>query len=102
FVLVGAPSGQKAPELTLSIWGELGLDFWFGPDTYPAGGNHMLVNFSINPSLNWQVWNNGSINFEYNLGSSDITRNNNQDYPARASIPVLDTNKFTTKFKWTL
>ena len=106
FVLIAAPSAQKSPELTLSIWGELGLDFWFGPggnnvpETSANGytyniGNHMQTSFKVVPSIAWQVWDHGSINFKYELGSDDITRMED------AKGSTLNINQFTTSFKWT-
>jgi len=85
---------QLTEYFTLGITGMLGLEIEMVGAT-----KDLATTFEVSPVLDWAVWKNGSIQFKYVLGSSDLNLKATSGGPKN---PLLDTNEFTTTFKWKL
>ena len=93
--------GYKDYELTekmkLSVGASLGFDVL--SSSISGQDDYTVVDFCITPKLVWSVFSNGSITFEYNIGSSDLDADRAKLNPRESP---LDINNLSIKFKWWL
>ena len=87
---IGYKEYALTEKMLLSVTGELGLEAW-GIDIDGTKDDASKINFEIKPVLKWNVFDNGSITFEYKLGSTNLDAD-----------PALNVNELAIKFKWWL
>jgi len=109
FLDLGYVGLELTKQMLFSITGKLGLEIGMWGRV-----KDMATSFTISPVFDWNVFDNGSIQFKYELGSSDLNLKKTGDGLVRGddfntpkdsggpTNPLFNTNQFTTTFKWWL